>query len=117
MFPGERITELRESLGIPKSKLAEKVHVSRSSISEYEKGTTQPSMSVLLQLADVFGVSLDYLLGRTSVKMSIRQIEQKLSTRNGLVPIDTFFKLSDADKEIVGLLLSSLAQKVEHREK
>lgn len=105
MLPGDRIAILREELGITKAKLADQIHVSRSSVSEYENGTAQPSMSVLLQLADFFDVSLDYLMGRTDIRSSYQKLESELRTRSGMVPVDAVFKLNSEEKEVVGLLL------------
>ena len=109
MFPAERIVELRERKGISQADLARQIHVSRSSISEYEKGITQPSMAVLLLLADYFEVSLDYLLGRTRIQSSLKKLEGQLATRSGMISIDTLFQLNSAEKEVVGLLLEPYA--------
>ncbi len=86
-------------------------------MSAYEKGTTQPPLTVLLQLADLFHVSLDYLMGRTDIKMDINSLEAKLKTRSGAVPIDMIFRLNDMDKEVVGMLLYSYMQKQEYQKK
>ena len=40
MFPRDRITELREEMGITQAELSDNVHVSGSSVSEYEKGVS-----------------------------------------------------------------------------
>lgn len=107
MFPAERITKLRIEKGITKAELAQFIHVSRSSISEYEKGVTQPSLTVLMQIADFFEVSLDYLLGRTDIKIPIDQLENQLSTRSGKIPINAIFRLSNDEKEVIALLLKT----------
>lgn len=65
---GERIKELREDKGLTQEDLAIKFKVSRQSISGYENNTTEPSLSLLVQMADFFNVSTDYLLSRTKIK-------------------------------------------------
>lgn len=117
VFPAERISELRDSMELSQIELSNMIHVSRSSMSAYEKGTTQPPLTVLLQLADLFHVSLDYLMGRTDIKMDINSLEAKLKTRSGAVPIDMIFRLNDMDKEVVGMLLYSYMQKQEYQKK
>mgnify|MGYP002563881532 CR=1 FL=1 len=107
MFPAERIAELRNEMGIKQAELAEALNIGRSSISEYEKGNTQPSMASLLELADFFQVSLDYLLGRTDIKIPIAKLEEQLQTRCGQVPIDAIFQLNADQKEVIGLLLKT----------
>ena len=117
MFPGERIKELREEKGLTKSFLCHQIHVSRSSMTEYEKGVTQPSMPVLLQMADFFDVSLDYLMGRTTIRSTFQKLESQLETRSGMVPVDVVFTLGSEEKEVVGLLLRLFAKRQERQKK
>lgn len=66
-------TRLRELVANGKwtqKEIASAVGVKPQSISQYLDGTVNPSYSVLIGLADLFGVSTDYLLGRTSIKTS-----------------------------------------------
>ena len=61
---GTRIATERERLGLTQAELADKVNVSQKSISKYERGDRQPNFETITKLANVFGVSIDYLLGR-----------------------------------------------------
>lgn len=62
---GERLKELREEKGMSQQDLAYFLNISRSSVSAYENNTNYPDPQILVKLADLFDVSLDYLLGRT----------------------------------------------------
>ena len=84
MSLNEKLIELREDMGLTQEASGDKIQVARSTISGYENGTSQPSYSVLLQLADVFGVSLDYLFGRTVIKTSMKFFEGQLKTKRYL---------------------------------
>lgn len=57
------LKELRESRRLKQSELAEKLGVSRGSISFYENGDRVPDIVFLYKMAEFFGVSCDYLLG------------------------------------------------------
>lgn len=61
---GERLKELRQENGIGQVELAKKINVSKGIISFWENGLREPTMSNLISLADFFGVTLDYLVGR-----------------------------------------------------
>lgn len=61
----ERIKELRRKNGMTQAALGEIIRVGPDSISVYEKGKNYPEVRKLIVLADFFGVSTDYLLGRT----------------------------------------------------
>jgi transcriptional regulator with XRE-family HTH domain len=63
-----RLYELREATDMKQSELAEKLNLKPSAISKYEKNLTQPSLSTVIKIADIFKVSVDYLLGISSVK-------------------------------------------------
>lgn len=63
----ERLEELRTANGIYQKELAIYLNVSIGTISNYENGIHQPDLNALCQLADYFGVTTDYLLGRTSI--------------------------------------------------
>ena len=63
---GERLKNLRIEKHLRQDQVARLVNVEKSSISMYETGMRQPSYATLVRLADVFNVSTDYLLGRTS---------------------------------------------------
>ena len=62
MTIGEKITQLRVSADISQEQLAEKMYVSRQSVSKWETGNGFPDVSALSALADVLGVSERILL-------------------------------------------------------
>lgn len=62
MTLGEKIFHLRKSDGMSQEQLAEKVNVSRRAISKWELGESMPDIENILQLSNVFEVSIDYLL-------------------------------------------------------
>lgn len=72
---GERIKLLRKDQGITQDQLAEYINVSRSSVKGYENDGVEPSLNVLIKLADVFNVSLDYLLCRTEEKYNLNLLD------------------------------------------
>ena len=62
-----RLKELREQAGYSQYSFAEKFGVSQSTVGNWESGTREPKFDTMQRLADFFGVSVDYLLGRESV--------------------------------------------------
>lgn len=65
---GTRIRELREEKEISQKVLAEIIGVSPSTIGMYEQNRRNPDSEMLKSLADYFDVSVDYILGRTSLR-------------------------------------------------
>lgn len=62
-FPA-RLKALRERQRLDRKTLAELCGLSKNMIGQYERGEKEPSLRTLTVIADYFGVSLDYLVGR-----------------------------------------------------
>ena len=65
---GEIIAELRMDKGMNQEDLAAILNVSRSALANWESGNRRIDIETLVVIADYFGVSCDYLLGRTKHK-------------------------------------------------
>ncbi|MGN0812087.1 MAG: helix-turn-helix domain-containing protein [Candidatus Coproplasma sp.] len=59
----EKIKELRKSFGISQVELARRLGVSKQCVSNWENDNVQPSVEMLISIANFFKVSTDYLLG------------------------------------------------------
>lgn len=59
-----RLKELRSEKGISQAMLADAVNVGQSTIACWESDTCEPTASNLSAIADYFGVTTDFLLGR-----------------------------------------------------
>ena len=62
----KRIRELRIASGMSQVDLAEKMSVTKQTISNWENDNIQPSVEMLIRLADIFCVTTDDLLGRSN---------------------------------------------------
>lgn len=63
----ERIIEIKTSRNILQKDIANAIGITVRNYQRYEKGEQQPTLPVLLKLADFFNVSLDYLVGRSNL--------------------------------------------------
>lgn len=63
-----RLKELRASIGLSQSALADAIQTSKSSINMYERGEREPGIATLEAIADFFNVDMDYLLGKSDCK-------------------------------------------------
>ena len=61
----ERLKQMRVEKGLSQYELAAKLKTSQANIARYEKGVTYPSMELLIAMADLFNMPLDYFFGRT----------------------------------------------------
>jgi transcriptional regulator with XRE-family HTH domain len=98
---GEIITTLRKRNNMSQSDLAKKLNASRDIISKYERGLNTPSLEMAQKIANVFEVTVDFLLGKGTFakydKEAIKRLEDienlDSNTRNILFGvIDTFLR-------------------------
>ena len=61
----QRLKELRKEKGINQQTLADALCVDKSSVSKWEHGANYPNQNIIEMICDYFGVSVDYLLGRS----------------------------------------------------
>ena len=74
----ERIKHLREHKGMTQADLAKQLGITRSSVNAWEMGISVPSTQYIVELAGIFKVSTDYLLGvDNSVSVSVAGLTEK----------------------------------------
>ena len=66
---GDKLKTLRTEAGMTQTELAKRLSITKSVVSYYELQERTPSPDVLIQLADIFHVTTDYLLGIDHKKM------------------------------------------------
>ena len=74
---GERLRALREEKNLTRDALASKLIVSYSAVSKYETNVRFPDKGTLINLADFFDVSVDYLLCRSDIRETAEEILNK----------------------------------------
>jgi transcriptional regulator with XRE-family HTH domain len=92
----KNLTEIRLEKGVTLKQLGQKLNLAESTISLYESGKRQPGFETLIQIADYFNVSIDYLFGR----------ELKISNSPVLTPdesalVDMFRGMDDDRREMM----------------
>ena len=65
----QRLKQLRKQKHLKQSEVAERIKVTTSMVSSYETDIRLPSYEVMIRIADLFGVTVDYLLGREKTRL------------------------------------------------
>lgn len=88
-----RIRDLREDRDLRQIDVSEAIGIDQRTLSNYETGKTNPDSFAIIKLADFFGVSADYLIGRTN--------ENKITADDIIKKIDRLrLALDDIEKDI-----------------
>ncbi|MGM0239440.1 helix-turn-helix domain-containing protein [Enterococcus sp. AZ103] len=102
-----RIKSLRKEMGWTQNDLATKINVSQQTIGSWEVGRAEPNSEVLIKLSELFGVTVDYLLGKTDKKQIINEDNKKEYTATDLDKmLDNAMSfdgepMSDHDREVI----------------
>lgn len=86
MSLGKTIQTLRKERNLTQNELAEKLYVSYQAVSQWENGNTNPDIAIIPNIADVFGITIDELFGRS------KQETTKEESSYGKIDIDNFDK-------------------------
>lgn len=105
MTLGERIQDLRKKNGYSQEKLSSKLNVSRQAVQKWEQNICEPSIESLAMLAELFNVSLDYLLLGKEKEEKEKTESKNTLTKTDIVLLITFL-LSVA--LFIGLFIYSL---------
>lgn len=86
---GERVKELRKSKGLSQEELGEQFSISGPAVSKWESGLSEPDNLTLIKLSDFFGVSVDYLLGKSDlVAENEKETLKKMLQKTGFMTDD-----------------------------
>ena len=77
---GQRFTRLRKQRNITQEELGERIGVSGQAVSKWENDASMPDISLLVQLSEILGVSLDELLGKEVPATKIVPAEERKNT-------------------------------------
>lgn len=81
----KNIQSLRKETGLTQSQLAERLNYSDKAVSKWERGDSVPDIAVLKQIADMFGVTVDYLLNEEHDLPELSQATKKLIRKNRFI--------------------------------
>ena len=110
---GQRIKKLRKDAGMSQSDLANKVGLSYAQIGRYELKGAQPSAEAIKKIAEVFGISPDYLInGSTDDKAN-----SSLSDIELIQQFKAVEQLADDDKHVIKKLIEAFLIKTEFQQK
>lgn len=80
--------QLRKERGLTQVELAKMVNVQQTTVSKWEVGRATPDYPVLLKLAEIYNVSVDYLLGREEITEEERSAGASATKKISITPIE-----------------------------
>ena len=105
----ERLRLIRTTRGVTQKTTAKAINTTEQNYQRYERGTQQPTLPVLVDLANYFDVSLDYLVGRSdTIKEAPQEAGLDIFSDEELAIIVAFRNITPESKAYVLFLLEAL---------
>lgn len=92
---------LRTRTGMSQQQLADVINVSQQSINKYENHDVEPNIETLCAIADYFNVSVDFLVGRTSIERKNEETEFCRLNSEETALINKIRSLSPEDRNLI----------------
>jgi transcriptional regulator with XRE-family HTH domain len=105
MFFAERLQELRENRFITRKDLAAALNITISALGMYERGQREPNIDMLIRIADYFGVSVDFLVGRNFKNNDVKDILSALKLKDDINSLPLEYK------ELIEFMLNKVQKK------
>ena len=95
---GEKVKELRTGMGWTQQELGNRLQVSKQSVSNWENGNIMPSIELLVRISDLFQVTTDYILDRSS-NMSLDITDLDSSQKEIIARMVAYFRGTNTSKK------------------
>ncbi len=81
----KNMQELRKMAGLTQADLAQQLNYSDKAVSKWERGESMPDVAILKQLADLYGVTVDYLLTEEHSEKIVDDVNEKIIRKNRFI--------------------------------
>ena len=98
---------LRESHGISQQKLADAIGISQQSVNKYENHQTQPDIVTLIQIADFFHTSVDFLIGHSEAQVEHEGVPVFKLNADEIRLVNQYRQLSLKEKDSIHLVMEN----------
>jgi transcriptional regulator with XRE-family HTH domain len=111
MMSKNNLKEIRNNKSLLQTKVAMDLNITQETVSSYETGRVLPSSDMLINLADYYNTSIDYLLCRTKYDMTIDSIKPNNITDKDFIILNKINRLTNSDKDKIEAYIDGLTDK------
>lgn len=107
----KNLKNLRLSKGISQQQLADVIGTSQQSINKYENHNIEPDIGTLIQIADYFHITVDYLIGHITDPNSALAEDVLNLNKEEITLLQNYRSLSKEEKESIRLIIKNYLKK------
>lgn len=104
----DNLKTLRKQKKLSQQRLADILHISQQSVYKYENDITTPDIETLLNMADFFDTSVDYLIGHTEIPHKIEPVADYSLNADEQQIIQKYRKLPASNRKLIQITLDEL---------
>lgn len=104
------LKKLRVEANVSQKTLAEAIGVSQQSINKYENHNIEPDIETLIQIADFFHTSVDFLIGHTDIRRKIEQTHSYDLNDEECVVVGKYRKLNKKQRNCIEILMDTFTE-------
>ena len=98
----DNLRKRRRAANMSQKELGDKLNVVQGTIASWEKGRNEPSIAMLIQLADIFDCTLDELVGHTEIS---QDIDESISL------LYEFRQLTAEERQLIAKMIATAKEK------
>ena len=103
----ENLKKLRNTKGISQQQLADIIGTSQQSINKYENHNIEPDITTLINLANYFSTSIDYLVGHTEIDHIIENVSECDLNDDEFALMNNYRQLNKKEKQSINLIIEN----------
>lgn len=103
----KNLKKLRAEKGISQQQLADIIGVSQQSVNKYENHNSEPEIAVLINIANYFHTSVDYLIGHTEINHVIETLHPYDLNKEEIKLIEQYRELSNKERKSINLVIEN----------
>jgi len=104
-LPMKNLKYLRNQYNLSQQKLADILHISQQSVYKYENGITTPDLETLMNMANYFETSVDYIIGNTEIPHKLEPLTNTMLNNDEVMLITDYRKLSQSQRSVLKSLM------------
>ena len=102
---------LRNKKGISQQQLADVIGISQQSVNKYENHNVEPDNNILIEFANYFNTSVDFLIGHTNIEHIIEKVEAFELNKDEANLINKYRTLNNSEKQSIKLVIDNYVNK------
>lgn len=106
----KKLRLLREEAGMSQQKLADLLNISQQAVFKYEKTSNEPDIDTLIRIAEIFNVTVDYLIGNSEIREKNAKYNAVILTESEAKHIARWRSIPSSVQNVIDMLIVNISK-------